>query len=210
MSMTILIYIVVLIFSVVIHEVAHGYVAYLRGDDTAKMSGRLTLNPIPHIDLFGTIVLPGVLILMNAPILFGWAKPVPINTYRLKNPKADIPLVSLAGPLSNVLLAVSAGIGIRLIKAYPDFAAGFGASIQTFLYVMVMVNVVLLVINLIPVPPLDGSKVITYFLPEELAIRYLNINPYIGFIILLALLYSGIIWKIAGPVVNFFMKLILG
>ncbi|MCL2390699.1 MAG: site-2 protease family protein [Endomicrobia bacterium] len=208
--MTIFIYIVVLVFSVIVHEVAHAYVANLRGDDTAKMAGRITLNPVPHTDLFGTIILPGVLLLMNTGILFGWAKPVPINTYRLKNPKTDIPLVSAAGPLSNVLLAVVSGLGIRLIRIFPDFQAGFGASIETFLYIMVLINIVLLVINLVPVPPLDGSKVITYFLPKELAVKYMNLNPYTGFLILVVLLYSGILWRFVGPVINFFIKLIIG
>ncbi|MDR1695062.1 MAG: site-2 protease family protein [Endomicrobium sp.] len=208
--MTIILYIAVLLFSTVIHEVAHGYAAHLRGDDTAKMAGRITLNPVPHIDLFGTIVLPAVMLLFNSPVLFGWAKPVPVNTYRLQNPKTDIALVSAAGPLSNVLLAAVSGLGIRFIRMFPDFGAGLGATIEACLYVMVLVNAVLLVINLLPIPPLDGSKVITYFLPPELAVKYLNLNPYMCFFILIILLSSGIIWRFVGPVINLLIKLFAG
>jgi Zn-dependent protease len=174
------------------------------------MAGRITLNPVPHIDLFGTIVLPAVMLLFNSPVLFGWAKPVPVNTYRLQNPKTDIALVSAAGPLSNVLLAAVSGLGIRFIRMFPDFGAGLGATIEACLYVMVLVNAVLLVINLLPIPPLDGSKVITYFLPPELAVKYLNLNPYMCFFILIILLSSGIIWRFVGPVINLLIKLFAG
>jgi len=208
--MVIFIYIVVLLFSVIIHEVAHGYVALLRGDDTAKRAGRLTLNPIPHIDLFGSIMLPGLLLFLKTPVIFGWAKPVPVNSANLKNPKFDIPLVSFAGPASNILLALISGLGIRVIRMFPEFHADFGASIEMFLYVMVVMNVILPIINLIPLPPLDGSKIITYFMPRELADGYLNINPYVSFMVLIILLWSGIIWKIIGPVINFFVILIAG
>lgn len=208
--MYILVYIVVLLFSIMIHEIAHGYVAYLRGDDTAKRAGRLTLNPIPHIDLFGSIILPATLLLLKAPILFGWAKPVPVNYYKLKNPKVDIPLVSVAGPLSNIALAAISGLGIRLIRMFPDFHQGLGASIEAFLFVMLVMNIVLPLINLIPVPPLDGSKVITYFMPARMAEKYLSMNPWVGFIIIYLLLLSGLVWRVLYPILNFLIVVIAG
>lgn len=204
------IYIAVLLFSVIIHEVAHAYAAYLRGDDTAKAAGRITLNPIPHIDIFGSIILPAILVISQSSIIFGWAKPVPVNFARLKNPKVDIPLVSFAGPLSNILLAVIAGLGIRAIRMFPDFYQGTGSSIVLVLYIVVFLNIVLPIINLIPVPPLDGSKVITYFMPRDIADKYLNMNPFLSFMILIILLWSGIIWSVAGPLINFFVGIIIG
>jgi Zn-dependent protease len=208
--MAIFIYIVVFLFSAIIHEVAHGYVAHLRGDDTAKQLGRITLNPLPHIELFGSILLPAMLLIMQTPILFGWAKPVPINYRNLKNPRDDIPLVSFAGPASNILLAIFSGLGIRFIKLFPNFEAGFGASIESFLYIMLTINVILPVINLIPIPPLDGSKIITYFLPRDVAAKYMNLNQYICLLILFLVLSSGIAWRIIYPVINFFVVVFSG
>ncbi|MCL2335714.1 MAG: site-2 protease family protein [Endomicrobia bacterium] len=208
--MEIFIYVVVLLFSIIIHEVAHGYAAYLRGDDTAKAAGRLTLNPIPHIDIIGTILLPIALLMAQSPVLFGWAKPVPINSYRLKNPKTDIPLVSFAGPLSNILLAVLSGMGIRVIKMMPEFERGIGASIESVLGLMLIVNVVLPVINLVPIPPLDGSKVATYFMPRWLAVKYMSLNQYVGFAVLFLLIWSGVLGKIIYPVISFFVALLSG
>ncbi|MDR0800301.1 MAG: site-2 protease family protein [Endomicrobium sp.] len=203
-------YVVILLFSVIIHEVAHGYVAHLRGDDTAKMAGRITLNPISHIELFGSILFPVMLLLLKTPILFGWARPVPLNYKNLKNPRADIPLVSLAGPASNILLAFLSGLGIRLIKVFPSFELGFGWAIKSFLYAMLIVNIVLAVINLIPIPPFDGSKIVTYFLPEKIAVKYLNLNPYICLIMLFVILSSKILWRFIYPIVNFFVVVFSG
>jgi Zn-dependent protease len=208
------IYVVVFLFSGVIHEVAHGYVAHLRGDDTAKMLGRITLNPLPHVELFGSIILPVMLLLVvKVPILFGWAKPVPINYNNLKNPKIDVPLISIAGPLANILLAVISGLVIRFIFAIPDFEAGFGGLIESFLYIMLRVNVTLSVINLIPLPPLDGSKVIAYFLPSSVAAIYLDLmdsNPFLCMIILFLILSSGMIWRFIYSVINFFVTIFSG
>lgn len=208
--MGILIYIIVLLFSVILHEFAHGYIAYIRGDDTAKYAGRLTLNPVPHLELFGSILLPATLILMQAPVIFGWAKPVPVNYSKLKNPKIDVPLVSLAGPMANVALAVFAGLGIRIIHAMPTFEQGFGGAIGYILFVMVIINVVLLVINLVPIPPLDGSKIITLFMPHDMARKYLSLNPFVCMIVLVLLLGTGILWRFIGPVINFLVILLSG
>lgn len=208
--MEIFIYIVILLFSIIIHEVAHAYVADKRGDNTARLAGRITLNPIPHIDLLGSIILPLTLVLFDTGIVFGWAKPVPVNTLRLKNPKTDIPLVSLAGPLSNILLAIIAGILIRIVRLFPDFGGEMGVAIQILLSVVVMVNIVLLVINMIPIPPLDGSKVLTWFMPRDLAEKYLNINPFLALAILFVLLATGIVWRLVGPIINFLIVIIIG
>lgn len=204
------IWIVVLIFSAVIHEVAHGFVAYLRGDDTAKVAGRLTLNPISHIDWFGSVILPALLLLSGAKILFAWAKPVPFDPRKLKNPKVDIPLVSFAGPFSNILLAVLAGLAIRFVMAFPYLFGSFVQSVFDVLLVMLSINIMLLIINLIPIPPLDGSKVITYFMPEEIGYKYMSLNPLIGFILLYALLSTGVIGKIIGPVIAFLITFLSG
>jgi Zn-dependent protease len=208
--MEVFVYIVVFVFSVIIHEVSHGYIAYLRGDDTAKNLGRITLNPFAHLELFGSIILPAMLLFMKAPILFGWAKPVPVNYANLKNPKIDSIIVSAAGPVSNMLLAVLSGLGIRSISYFVTFSNGFGGAIETFLYVMLNVNLVLAIINLIPIPPLDGSKIVAYFLPKDVARSYLSLNPFICLIILLIVLSSGLIWSFLYPVIKFFMRSLCG
>jgi len=208
--LTVFIYIVVFIFSAIIHEISHGYVAHLRGDDTAKLMGRITLNPLSHIDLFGSIILPAILLSLRSPILFGWAKPVPIDYRNFKNPKLDIPLVSLAGPIANLLLALVSGLGIRLIRIFPNFEAGFGAAIESFLYIMLIINVILTIINLIPIPPLDGSKVATFFMPRNIATKYMNINSFICLIVLLLLLSSGVAWSLLYPAISFFVTIFSG
>jgi Zn-dependent protease len=207
--MEVFVYIVVFIFSVIIHEVSHGYIAHLRGDDTAKNLGRITLNPLVHLELFGSIVLPSMLLLMKAPILFGWAKPVPVNYANLKNPKLDAVTVSFAGPASNILLAIFSGIGIRFISHF-SYSYGFGGSIVTFLYVMLNVNLILAVINLIPIPPLDGSKIVAYFLPKNISRNYLNLNPFLCLIILFIVLSSGLVWSFLYPMINFFVTNLSG
>ncbi|MDR1122998.1 MAG: site-2 protease family protein [Endomicrobium sp.] len=209
--LTVFIYIVVFIFSTIIHEISHGYAAHLRGDDTARLTGWITLNPLSHIELFGSIILPAILLFLKFPILFGWVKPVPIDYRNFKNPKLDISLVSLAGPVANLLLALVSGLGIRLIRIFPNFEAGFGAAIQSFLYIMLIINVILAIINLIPIPPLDGSKIITFFIPRDIATKYMNINPLICLTVLLLLLsYSDAIWNLLYPTINFFVIIFSG
>lgn len=198
----------VLFFSVIIHEVAHGYVAYKRGDPTAKQLGRLTLNPLPHIDLFGSIVLPLLLLIANAPV-FGWAKPVPVNPARLYRPKTDMLWVSLSGCAANFILAVLAGIGMALIRNYGSSQMSILVPAYEILQTILVINIVLPVLNLIPIPPLDGSRVVYYLLPRELAIQYDKIGTY-GFIIIFALLFTGILWKIISPVIYFLIALIGG
>jgi Zn-dependent protease len=203
--LTVFIYIVIFIFSATIHEGSHAYVAHLRGDNTAKLMGRITLNPLSHIELFGSILLPVMLLFLKAPIIFGWAKPVSIDSRNLKNPKLDILLVCLAGPAANLLLALISGLGIRLIGMFPNFKVGFGDSIQAFLYIMLVINIILTIINLIPIPPLDGSKIVTYFMPRDVAVKYINLNAFICLIALLLLLSSDGAWTLLYPVINFFV-----
>ena len=157
--------ILVLIFSVILHEVAHGYMANYLGDPTARLQGRLTLNPVSHVDLFGTILLPGLLLLTHSPFLIGYAKPVPYNPYNLRGFWGEA-LVAFAGPATNILLAVIFGLAIRLFG--PFLAPGL---VEAFL-IVVFINILLALFNLIPIPPLDGSKVLSALLPPRLALAY--------------------------------------
>ncbi|MDD5018865.1 MAG: site-2 protease family protein [Candidatus Omnitrophica bacterium] len=192
--MSILISLVLFFFAIVAHEFSHAFVAYQRGDTTAANSGRLTLNPLAHIDPVGTLLLPILLVVLKSPVLFGWAKPVPINFSRLKNPKKDMILVGLAGPAANLLLAILGTLVLKTgLASFPVFAQ-ITAS-------FILINIVLAVFNLVPIPPLDGSRVVMGLLPTPLAIRYYMIEPY-GFIILFALLYVGFFDMIVWPVVN--------
>ncbi|MDR3071630.1 MAG: site-2 protease family protein [Endomicrobium sp.] len=181
---------------------AQGFISYVRGDDTAKMAGRLTLNPMVHLDLLGSVILPTVLLLAKFPLIIGWGKPVPVNCKNLKNPKLDVLLILLAGPISSMLLAVFSGIGIRLIKMFPSFQSGLGGSIGIFLYIMLGLNTLLLIVNLLPVPPLDGSKIIAYFLPEKVAEGYLGLNRYVCctilFLLVLFVPINKFVWDFAN------------
>lgn len=176
--------IVILLFSVIVHEVMHGVVAKRFGDHTAQRAGRLTLNPIPHIDLFGTILLPALLIMTGSPILFGWAKPVPVNPLNFTNLRKGELFVSAAGILANFGLAVLAAAIYHLLNALPQT---FPALLGSLLRFTVLINLVLGVFNLFPIPPLDGSKVLLSQLPYHLAKEYQKLERY-GILILLILL----------------------
>jgi Zn-dependent protease len=204
----------ILLFSITIHEAAHGWAAYRLGDPTAMAAGRVTLNPLAHIDLFGTIILPLLLALFKAPV-FGWAKPVPVNPNFLKNPRKDGFWISLAGPAANVAAAVASLLLILLLKiispvtnaALLDFLTSRGSlpsglqplqGLVIILFYMVLINTYLVVFNLIPIYPLDGSGVLEGLLPDRLADRYARLQPY-GFIIVLILISVGFLDLIIRP-----------
>lgn len=201
--------IIILLFSVIIHEVMHGVVALKFGDTTAQRAGRLTLNPIPHIDLFGTILLPALLIFTGSPILFGWAKPVPINPLNFSNLRKGEFLVSAAGILANFSLAILAAIIFHILNALPQT---FPALLGSLLHFTIIINLVLGTFNLFPIPPLDGSKILLSQLPLNLARSYQKIEPY-GFIILLILLMvpfgnASLLQTILGFVVGLLSRLL--
>jgi len=192
---------VVLLFSIVVHEVAHGYVALLNGDPTARMLGRITLNPVPHIDPVGTIILPLLLLLSQAGIIFGWAKPVPVNPLNYRNYRWGEFAVSAAGPISNLVLAAIFSIMLRMGLANP--------GLMQLAYFGVSINIFLALFNLVPIPPLDGSHILALFLPRELARLYDHLQP-VGFILILIMFYTGILGAIIMPIYRLIVTIMLG
>ena len=178
---------IILIFSAILHEVSHGYVADKLGDPTARLMGRLTLNPQKHIDLYMSIILPLLLVISHSPVIFGAAKPVPIDPFNLKEGRKDVAIVSLAGPLTNVLLAVAAALIFRILSIHPSVLALY---LLPLLQIIVQINLILAIFNLLPIPPLDGSKVFALILPEKDANTYLALGS-IGMLIIFFLLLSG-------------------
>jgi Zn-dependent protease len=191
---------VVLLFSVIVHEVAHGYVALLNGDPTARMLGRITLNPVPHIDPVGTILLPLLLYIANLPII-GMAKPVPVNPLNYRNYRWGELAVSAAGPLSNLVLAAIFSVILHLGPANP--------GLMQLAYFGVSINILLALFNLIPIPPLDGSHILAIFLPRELARLYAYLQP-VGFILILILFYTGVMTAILMPLYRQIAIFLLG
>ncbi len=203
---TIAVAIIPMVYAVVLHEIAHGWTAKQLGDDTAWSMGRLTLNPLKHIDPVGTIVVPIVLILL-AGFAFGWAKPVPVNFNRLHHPRRDSVLVAAAGPAANLVMALLWGLILKLVTLLPDSSSGFIYAIFYMALFGIMVNIVLMVFNLIPLPPADGGRIATGLLPPRAGLALAKIEPY-GLIILVILLASGMIARIMQPVLQSVLKLI--
>ncbi|MDE7241380.1 site-2 protease family protein [Desulfovibrio sp.] len=188
---------------IILHEVAHGWVAERCGDPTARQLGRLTLNPLPHIDPAGLAVFG--LTSLSGAFVFGWAKPVPVDPRNFRNPHRDMMLVALAGPMTNFLLAVAFGLGLWAAVRLLPFAELRTSQVYIFalssLQAGVVINFGLGWLNLLPIPPLDGSKILAYFLPAHLAWRFMDLGRY-GFVILLVLLVSGLLGKLLGPLVS--------
>lgn len=200
---SIIVTLIILLFSVVLHELSHGVVADRLGDSTARFAGRLTLNPIPHLDLFGSILLPLFLFLVQSPIIFGSAKPVPVNFFNLRNPKRDMALVSLAGPATNFVLALIFALPIRL-NLLSSSSIGYNILLQA-----AVLNLVLGIFNLMPIPPLDGSKIFASFFSDEMMYRILAWERF-GFVLIILFLYLGLINTILIPILLFFSRLFLG
>jgi Zn-dependent protease len=195
---TLAIWAIPVLFAITVHEVAHGWVAWKRGDPTAMLMGRLTLNPIKHIDPFGTILLPGILLLFHSPFLFGYAKPVPVNFGGLKDPKRDMVLVAIAGPAANLLMAFFWTLVLWMGGHLPDALAYIGEPMRLMGEAGIMINVILIIFNLVPIPPLDGGRVAVGLLPASASVALSRVEPY-GFIILIVLLFTGVLWSVLGP-----------
>lgn len=191
------IYALPVIFAITVHEAAHGYVARYFGDMTAHLEGRITLNPINHIDPIGTILVPA-LTMFAGGILFGWAKPVPVDFGRLRNPKRDMLWVAAAGPASNLVM----GILWAIIFSFASHApAAFVTPLAYMAQAGIMINVVLLVLNLLPLPPLDGGRIAVSLLPNHLAYQFSKLERF-GFIILIVLLFTGVLSQIMMPFIK--------
>lgn len=185
------------LFAIVVHEVAHGWVAKRCGDNTAYMLGRLTLNPLKHIDPVGTILVP-ILMIAFLGFAFGWAKPVPIDWRNLHNPRRDMVLVAAAGPMSNLLMAIAWGLLTKLAGYLPADLSMIALPLIYMGIFGIFINVILMVFNLFPLPPLDGGRVAVGLLPPRLSHGLSQLEPY-GLLIILVLLGTGVLWKIIGP-----------
>jgi Zn-dependent protease len=207
------------VIAITFHEAAHGFVAHLRGDDTAWRLGRVSFNPLKHVDPFGTIVLPAILLFSGAPFLFGYAKPVPVNFRALRSPRTDMILVAAAGPAMNLLLATLAALGFHVLGYVPQLAAAWLAD---NLKNALILNVVLAVFNLVPVPPLDGGRIAVGILPKGPAAALSRLEPYgllliVGFFFILPLLgeqlgvnlnfFSAIIGRSANAIIGIILRL---
>ncbi len=197
-----IIYVAILIFSVALHEIAHGYAALHEGDDTALRAGRLTLNPVAHLDIFGSIILPFLLIVSHTGFVFGWAKPVPYNEARLRNRRSSTLLVAGAGIIANLIIVLIFSIFIRMSMAF-----GIGVSLLPVFSSIVLLNIVLAVFNLVPLPPLDGSKILFALLPERFRSFEFTLLRY-SFVFVVIFIFF--LWKFIAPVVSILFNLFVG
>lgn len=204
---TILIWAVPTIMAIILHEVMHGYVALVFGDDTARRAGRLTLNPLRHIDLFGTLLLPAVLIFSHLPV-FGYARPVPVDFRQLRHRRLGMITVAAAGPLTNLTLASASAFMLRAVGGSAAVARGAAGLLAEMLFVSVLINVMLAVFNLFPLLPLDGGRVLVGLLPPVLARSYARVERY-GFLLLFFLLYTNWLGRIVNPLVDVITRALL-
>lgn len=195
---TVALAVVPVVFAIALHEAAHGYVARIFGDQTAWMLGRVTLNPLKHIDPIGTVVVPGMLLLTGAPFLFGWAKPVPVNFGNLRHPKRDMIWVAAAGPAANFAMAV-----LWALLYQTSVPSGFLASagLERMAQIGISINLVLMVLNLLPIPPLDGGRIAVGLLPGRAAQALSRVEPF-GFIIIIVLLVAGVLGDLMRPLLR--------
>lgn len=193
--------------AITFHEAAHGYVAWKLGDDTARRMGRVTFNPIPHIDPFGTVVLPGFLVLVGSPFVFGYAKPVPVAFHRLGHPRRDMMLVAAAGPGINIALAIASGIAYHLVPLAPDAASGFLAAM---LERSIVINLILAVFNMMPLPPLDGGRIAVGLLPRPLGAQLARLEPAGFLIIIAALILLPLLGQYIGVDLAILQRVIIG
>ncbi len=201
------VWVIPVLFAITVHETAHGWMALRFGDPTAKMLGRLTLNPIKHIDPIGTILVPGILLMIGG-FLFGWAKPVPITWENLKHPRRDMAWVAAAGPLSNLLMAMLWAVVVRLATLMGSASEGWTMFVVYVGVAGMFVNAVLMMLNLFPLPPLDGGRVASSLLPPRLSWQYGKIEPY-GFPILVVLLITGMLGKILWPLITLLLSVLV-
>jgi Zn-dependent protease len=194
------------LFAITVHEVAHGWVAKCLGDPTAKMMGRLTLNPLKHIDPVGTVLLPLIMLWVGG-FVFGWAKPVPVTWENLRHPKRDMALVAIAGPMSNFLMAIFWAVLMKIAMLLPASANGISLPLIYMGGAGIFINAILMVLNLFPLPPLDGSRVVSALLPGPWAYRFSRIEPF-GFPILIVLLMTGMLGIIISPPLFGFQSLL--
>lgn len=214
----IVVQVMALLVAITVHEMAHGWMANRLGDVTARLQGRLSFNPLAHIDPFGTIIFPALLIFMKAPFLLGWAKPVPVNPTNFRDPKRGMAMVSLAGPVTNLAVGVAAAVLLKMSFLWPSdmwrmgfvtASGGVAAPLFWFLRSCVSINVLLAVFNLIPIPPLDGGHFLEGVLPEHIAREYRKIEPF-GMVLIIFLLYLGILDLVLMPIYRFIVYFILG
>ena len=196
------------LFAITVHEAAHGWAAGYFGDRTARMLGRVTLNPLKHIDPIGTVVVPLATFFLTG-FLFGWAKPVPVDVRNLHNPRRDMALVALAGPGANLLMAILWGLAIQLALALWNVSPWLAQPLAYMGAAGVLINVLLMVLNLFPLLPLDGGRVLNALLPRHLAMSFSRLEPY-GLILLVVLLVSGVLGTLLGPLVNLTIGLMPG
>ena len=202
----IIIWAVPVVFAITVHEVAHGWTASRLGDQTARMLGRLTLNPIRHIDPVGTVVVP-LLLLYAGDFIFGWAKPVPVNWRNLRQPRRDMAIVAAAGPGANLLMFIGWTLLAKLCFETSEYYSTVATQLFSMCQAGIMINVLLMLLNLIPVPPLDGSRVLSAFLPPRMAYRYNRLEKF-GLIIMVLLLATQVLGLVLGPPMERILKLV--